>query len=322
MKNLAILLAVLIPLSLNSSAQAQVSAYGAAARVNGNEVSNSALEKNFEEYQRENDVNIAAIRYPNRVKEMKRDVLEHLIDQELVWQRVQAKKLFSSAEEIDASLQEIRAQFDSEDRFLTRITIDGFTPESYRAHVRRTASVANYMQNISASATVSSADVNEFYVNNPDKFQMTETVKVRHILLKVHPNANEESRAPVREKMDSIIDQLANGADFAALATSYSEDTSAAQGGDLGYFHHGQMVKPFDDAAFALAVGETSGIVETVYGLHVIRVEDRQPAKIVPEEMASEQIYDYLLDVNQRQAIRNELSELRAEAEIEILLPL
>ena len=137
MKNLAILLAVLIPLSLNSSAQAQVSAYGAAARVNGVDVSNSALEKNFEEYQRENNVNIAAIRYPNRVKEMKRDVLEHLIDQELVWQRVQAKKLFASAEEIDASLQEIRAQFDSEDRFLTRITIDGFTPESYRAHVRR-----------------------------------------------------------------------------------------------------------------------------------------------------------------------------------------
>ena len=80
MKNLAILLAVLIPLSLNSSAQAQVSAYGAAARVNDVDVSNSALEKNFEEYQRENNVNIAAIRYPHRVKEMKRDVLEHLIN--------------------------------------------------------------------------------------------------------------------------------------------------------------------------------------------------------------------------------------------------
>lgn len=322
MKNLAILLAILISLSLNSSAQAQASAYGAAARVNGIEVSNSVLEKSFEEYQRENNVNIAAIRYPNRVKEMKRDVLEHLIDQELVWQTVQAKKLFASAEEIDASLQEIRSQFDSEDHFLTRITIDGFTPESYRAYVRRTASVANYMQNISASATVSREDVHEFYVNNPDKFQVPETVRVRHILLRVHPSANEESRAPVRAKMDSIVNQLANGADFAALATRYSEDSSAAQGGDLGYFSHGQMVKPFDDAAFALKVGETSGIVETVYGLHVLRVEDRQPPQIVPEEMASDQIYDYLQDVKQRQAIRDELSALRAEAEIEILLPL
>ena len=316
------LLVACLSFCLCSTAQAQVSAYGAAARVNGVDVSNSALEKNFEEYQRENNVNIAAIRYPNRVKEMKREVLEHLIDEELVWQAVQARDLLASPQEVDQALEDVRAQFGSEDRFLTRITIDGFTPETYRDHVRRTVSAANYMQNVSAAATVSSEEVHEFYVNNPDKFHMPESVKARHILLKVHPSANDETRNAVRERMNGIVEQLANGADFATFAVKYSEDTSASEGGDLGHFQHGQMVKPFDDAAFALKVGETSGVVETVYGLHIIKLEDRLPPQVVPEEMAREQIYNYLLDVKRRQAIRDEIIALRADTEIEILLPL
>jgi parvulin-like peptidyl-prolyl isomerase len=290
------LLVACLSFCLSFTAEAQVSAYGAAARVNGADVSNSVLEKSFEEYQREKNVNIAAIRYPNR--------------------------LYASPEEVDQSFEDIRAQFGSEDRFLTRITIDGFTRESYRDYVRRTVSAANYMQNVSAAATVSNEEVHDFYVNNPDKFHVPESVKARHILLKVHPSANDETRNGVRERMNGIVEQLANGADFSALAIKYSEDTSASDGGDLGYFQHGQMVKPFDDAAFAMDVGETSGIVETVYGLHIIRLEDRQPPQVVPEEMAREQIYSYLLDVKRRQAIRDEIVALRADAEIEILLPL
>ena len=316
------LLVACLSFCLSFTAEAQVSAYGAAARVNGADVSNSVLEKSFEEYQREKNVNIAAIRYPNRVREMKREVLEHLIDEELVWQTVQARNLYASPEEVDQSFEDIRAQFGSEDRFLTRITIDGFTRESYRDYVRRTVSAANYMQNVSAAATVSNEEVHDFYVNNPDKFHVPESVKARHILLKVHPSANDETRNGVRERMNGIVEQLANGADFSALAIKYSEDTSASDGGDLGYFQHGQMVKPFDDAAFAMDVGETSGIVETVYGLHIIRLEDRQPPQVVPEEMAREQVYSYLLDVKRRQAIRDEIVALRADAEIEILLPL
>ena len=307
---------------LCTTAQAQLSAYGAAAKVNGVQISNSTLEKNFEEYQREKDVNIAAIRYPDRIKEMRRDVLDQLIDQELVWQTVQAKALFASPDDIDKSVEDVRAQFDTEDGFLQRIMLDGFTPEKYRVHVQRLVSVSNYMQEVSSRTTVSKEEVHEFYVNNPDKLGMPETVRARHILLKVHPNANDDTKKGVEEKMTNIVEHLENGADFSTLAVQYSEDGSSSQGGDLGYFDRGQMVGPFSDAAFSLDVGETSGIVETVYGLHLIRVEDRQPVRTVPEEMASEQIFNFLLDSKRRQAIRDELLALRAGAEIEILVPL
>lgn len=316
-----ILLSMSLAICFSGTSQAQLSAYGSAANVNGVEISNAILERNFEEYQRENDVNIAAIRYPDRIIEMRRDVLDQLIDQELVWQVVQARDLVASPEETETSVEDVRAQFDTEDEFLQRITIDGFTLDSYHTHAERVVSVSNYMQKISSHAAVSSEEVHEFYVNNPDKLQLPETVRARHILLKVHPNANTDTRESVQQRMDSITEQLAGGADFSTLAVRFSEDSSASQGGDLGYFQHGQMVKPFDDAVFALSVGETSNVVRTVYGLHLIKLEDRQPSQMVAEEAAAEQIYAYLLEVKQREAIRDELSTLRANADIDIWKP-
>ncbi len=314
--------ALLLVLCLGSAATAQVSAYGAAARVNGVEISNAKLESNFEEYQRENDVNIAGIRYPDRVKEMKRDVLEELIDQELVWQVVQEKKLFADPEDVERSLDKLRSQFDSEDAFLTRIRIEGFTPDSYREHVRRMVSASLYLQGISEEASVTAEEMHDFYASNLDKFEVPEMVSARHILLKVHPNADEKTRGKVSERMDAIVAELEAGADFATLAAMYSEDGSKTDGGNLGYFHREQMVAPFTEAAFATEVGEVSDVVETIYGLHLIKVEDHQPSRTVPEEMAQQQIYDYLLEVNRRRAIREEIAALRADADIEILIPL
>jgi len=315
-------LAIALALCLCSTATAQVSAYGAAARVNGIEITNAMLEKNFEEYQRENNVNIAGIRYPNRVKEMKLEVLEELIDQELVWQVVQQKDLYASPDDVDKSIEQLRSQFDSEDAFLTRITIEGFTPDSYREHVHRMVSASLYMHRVSENAAVTGDQVRSFYADNPDKFKIPEMVRARHILLNVHPNATEEMWGEVRERINAIVAELDAGAQFEALAAVYSEDSSKSAGGDLGYFHRGEMVEPFAEAAFATAVGEVSGVVESVYGLHIIKVEDRRPPQVVSEEMAWQQIYDYLLDVERRQAVKDEISTLRAAADIKILVPL
>jgi parvulin-like peptidyl-prolyl isomerase len=302
-------------------ASAQMTAYGTAARVNGVEISNEKLEKNFEEYQRENNVNVGAIRHPFRVTEMKREVLDKLIDQELVWQFVQDQDLYASPEIVERSLDKIRGQFPSEDEFVTRISIEGFTPESYREHVRRMVSGQLYLETVAETAAVSADEIHDFYANNPDKFEMPEMAHARHILLKVHPNANAETRARVQERMDAIVAELEGGADFAVLAATYSEDSSKDNGGDLGYFSRGEMVPQFDQVAFTTAVGEVSGIVETIYGLHLIKVEDRQPSQIVPESMAQQQIYDHLLEVKRRQAMREEIATLRAAADIEVLLP-
>ncbi|MGH7444352.1 MAG: peptidylprolyl isomerase [Longimicrobiales bacterium] len=102
-------------------------------------------------------------------------------------------------------------------------------------------------------------------------------VRARHVLFRLPPNATDTQRDSVVALARQVREQAVNGADFAALAREHSEDPgSAAQGGDLGFFGRGQMVGPFEDAAFALEPGQVSDLVETPYGFHVIKLEERQ----------------------------------------------
>jgi peptidyl-prolyl cis-trans isomerase C len=110
---------------------------------------------------------------------------------------------------------------------------------------------------------------------------MPEQVHARHILVKVDPKADATQKAAARKKIEDIQKQLKNGEDFSELAKKASDCPSNAKGGDVGYFGRGQMVKPFEDAAFSLKPGEVSGIVETEFGLHLIKVMDKKPEKIM-----------------------------------------
>jgi parvulin-like peptidyl-prolyl isomerase len=101
-------------------------------------------------------------------------------------------------------------------------------------------------------------------------------VRARHILLRFPENATPAQIDSVRALAESLRGRLEAGEDFATLARQYSQDTgSGANGGDLGSFGRGEMVPPFEEAAFALDVGEISPVVETTFGLHIIRVDER-----------------------------------------------
>lgn len=111
------------------------------------------------------------------------------------------------------------------------------------------------------------------YTANPDRFKAEERIRARHILIARSAERARDTAAEV------LAEARAQGADFAALAGKYSNDPgSAARGGDLGWFARGRMVKPFEEAAFALEPGSISDVVETEFGFHIIRLEERKPA--------------------------------------------
>jgi peptidyl-prolyl cis-trans isomerase C len=131
------------------------------------------------------------------------------------------------------------------------------------------------MKVVAKDVIATEEDQKQYYTLYKNKFSFPEQVKARHILLKFSHNMSEEEKKKVKEKAESILERLKKGEDFAELATAYSEDPgSAKKGGDLGYFQKGKMVKPFEEAAFSLKPGQLSGIVETRFGYHIIKVED------------------------------------------------
>jgi peptidyl-prolyl cis-trans isomerase C len=111
------------------------------------------------------------------------------------------------------------------------------------------------------------------------------------------------------------------GKDFAALAKENSADPgSAANGGDLGFFQQGQMVGPFNDAAFSLAPGATSDLVETDFGFHIIRVAEKKAGRTIPLEEVKPQVEQYLQQKNRQEQTETFVDSLKAKGKIEVLI--
>ena len=135
------------------------------------------------------------------------------------------------------------------------------------------------------SDAVAEGQARNSYKAKPERFQAPEQVQVRHILIA-------GTDAGSRAQAEKVLEELKAGADFAQLAKERSVDTgSAAKGGDLGLFARGRMVPEFDEAAFALKQpGDLSGIVETKFGFHVLKLEARRPAGLRPYEEVREEL--------------------------------
>ncbi len=147
-------------------------------------------------------------------------------------------------------------------------------------------------------------EVRRYYERNLDRFTSPPEVKARHILFKLDPEASDVLKEERRTALESVRARIVAGEDFAAVAQELSEDLSAQQGGDLGWFKPGEMVPAFEQAAFELAPGELSQVVESPFGLHLIQVDDRK-----------EQVEQSLDDV--REEIVGLLADQRAESDLE-----
>jgi peptidyl-prolyl cis-trans isomerase D len=137
-----------------------------------------------------------------------------------------------------------------------------------------------------AAATVTDQDLQAYYDQHRDEYRVPEQVKVSHILIKTPLPASgakedEKAVAEARAKAEDVLKQVKKGGDFAKLAEKYSDDPgSAKSGGELGWIGRGRTVPEFEKAAFSLGKGQTSDLVKSSYGFHIIHVEDKQEAHL------------------------------------------
>src|SRR5262252_5803960 len=176
--------------------------------------------------------------------------------------------------------------------------------EAYRdPEQRQIRYVAIPLQRFMQHDDPSAEAVNEYYTSHLEAFQRPEQVRARHILFKVAPSASAEQETQVRARGEAVLAALQKGEDFATLAKQHSEDTATAeQGGDLGYFPRGQMVAPFEEAAFSLPVGQISDLIRTPFGWHILRVEDKREAETKPLAEVEAEIKDKIREEKARDA--------------------
>ncbi len=174
--------------------------------------------------------------------------------------------------------------------------------ERVKYHTRRALRDAYFDASITGAVT--DADAKKIYDEKIANMKPEQEVHARHILVE-----SEEEAKEVKER-------LKKGEDFAALAKEKSKDTNA-EGGDLGFFTRGQMLKPFEDAAFALDIGELSDPVQTQFGWHIIKVEEKRDQELPSFEEVKEAILTQLV----AQKAQVVITGLRDAASIEIVDP-
>ena len=163
---------------------------------------------------------------------------------------------------------------------------------------------------------VSGADVQQYYNTHQQQFQVPESVRVRHILIKVPPKADAKTTAAAQAKAQDILKQLKAGGNFAELAKKYSDDPgSKAQGGELGFIQHGATVPEFDQTAFSLQPGQLSSVIHTQFGFHILQVEEKQPAHLKTVDEVHDLILANLTQQAQSQAAQQYAAKLQAAAQ-------
>lgn len=191
--------------------------------------------------------------------------LQNLITTTLVGQEAKKANVTVTDADINAEIEDLKAQFGGEDALNSALAQSSMTLDDLKKQMPLQVEIRKILE---PKVTVTDEEISKYYEENKATLNQEAEVQASHILV------------ATKEEADAIVKQLSEGADFATLAKEKSTDTgSKDNGGDLGFFKSGDMVPEFSDAAFALKVGETSGAVKSDYGYHIIKVTDRKEAK-------------------------------------------
>jgi len=263
--------------------------------------------------------------YPDSQIEMTRkEFLNRLINFELLYQESQRKGIIIEQSTIGQRVRDLKSEFASQSAYTRYLDKMKLTESSLSNYMHRELAVERFINTIEAGRPpAGEEEKRQYYNKNHQQFKEPEQIHVHHIALRVGAAATEQDQIDAIEKLGYIRDKFdKNEASFASLAKSLSEDATAEKGGDLGYFQRGQLIEPFEKAAFSLEVGEISGIVITPYGYHLILVTDKKPEKLLPYEQVQDEISKILTVRRIKAAVADFLESSRNSSDIVIFTTL
>jgi peptidyl-prolyl cis-trans isomerase C len=250
-----------------------------------------------------------------RQQTIERIIVEHLLDEQVAKAGIKITdndvndQVQEMATQQQMSVQDIKQMIES----------SGQNFNDVKERIRKGLSYQKVMEADWVGKTdVNDSDVKAYYDENKSQFENPEQVRASHILIKTDPNITDPNQAKAKAlaKAQELFKEIKDGADFAEMAKKNSACPSASRGGDLDYFGKGQMVEPFEKAAFALKPGEVSDVVETKFGFHIIKVTEHKDPNTVPLEQAQGNIKKMLVSQKQRTLAREYIEKLKSQATI------
>jgi peptidyl-prolyl cis-trans isomerase C len=257
---------------------------------------------------------------PERLARIEQNILKRLVEKELVRQAVEKAGIKVEDAEIVSAYAEYKKRFQTDEQFQNYLKHGRVTEASIRERITDKRSLEKLIES-RGNLAVDDKQGKEFYAKNERFYVDKAGVRASHILIKLNEKATPEQTKAAMEKVKKVQADLAAKKEFAEVAKKYSEGPSAPKGGDLGFFGPGQMVKPFEEAAFKMKVGDLSAPVKTRFGLHIIKVIEKREERKKPYDEVKEQIVQTLKNKRFFQERRKLLEDLRKTAKIDSKLP-
>ena len=256
-------------------------------------------------------------------KNLRKEGLDRLVFKAILLREATAQSFSVTDEEVDEFIKKNLPAEESAEDFAKA---QGITVEDLKEDVRSGLTINKLLdKQVESLAELTDEDLKAEYdkieKEQPKAFDKPESVQASHILVKVEKGANEEAKAAARKKIEELRQKIVDGADFAEVAKENSDCPSGSRGGDLGQFGRGQMVKPFEEAAFTQPVGELGPIVETDFGFHIIKVTNRSEAGRMTFEDVKEDLKKYLENNRKNEVVQKFVGDLRDKAKVETFLP-
>lgn len=218
-----------------------------------------------------------------KTDKIRTEALQKLVETELQYQDALAKGMKLSDSERKSEMEKISSRFKGKKEFQSSVASAGFDEKSFSLLLERTVlAKRNQVAEVDDKVAVSDIDVRAYYDKNSTRYSKPQEYRASQILIKVDPAASAEERLQQRTRAELILNKLKAGGVFADIAAQESDDLTRIKGGDLGYFHAGMTVQEFDEVIEKMKVGETSGLVESIYGYHIIKLTDKRPPRQIP----------------------------------------
>jgi peptidyl-prolyl cis-trans isomerase C len=250
-----------------------------------------------------------------------RSILDELVTYHLLAQEAQGRKMAVPETDVDAEMLKIRQDFPTEEAYKQALLLQGVTVDQLRDLTRRAMQARKIVDaEVTSKIAVQDAEVDAFYAQNLDRFKQGDMVHASHIYLRVPPDAEPAEKNQKRAAAAEILKQVRGGADFAKVARENSNDQTAANGGDMGFFGKGDMPPDFEKVAFEMKPGTMSGVVELQTGLHIIKVHERRGPRTAPLAEVRDSVKEFLLNGQRQTRLDQLLGQIKGRSKIQILV--
>ncbi len=215
-----------------------------------------------------------------KLNEARRNLLNQLIEDKLVYQEAKKRKIEILENELEERVLEFKRRFKNEEDFNKMIVAQGLTETKLKEKYRQQLAIRRlHIMEIKNKILVSPKEIEDFYTAHEKEFNQPEKIKLRSITVRKAPDKQGKKDEEAKLKSEQILADLKKNADFAKIAEAHSEDYNAPSGGDLGYVGRGEMARDIDQVIFALNPGDISPIIETEIGYHIFKVDEKQEGK-------------------------------------------